>query len=459
MFKILWAIPPAKFFLILSVSTLISFSSCNKPTVIGLDVQPENDLIDALYQDTLTLITQTVKEDPLRTDANLVYNGVGLIGKYYDPVFGQANSAVYTQLLMFANAPTFGTNPKIDSVILSLAYTNMYGKKVKPRQNLTLNVNQMTEGLDITATYLSDQIKTYGQELTVANGFVFKPRPTDSIVIYGKTKLAPALRVPLLNSFGQSILDKQNTTDLATNDNFLKFINGLYITTEKTTGIPSQEGNIVNFNMFSSRLNIYYHNDTDDSIQYDLSMSGMRYMRFDHSYVPYADADLQKQLSSTPPAQNDIVYVQSMAGVKTKLKIPNLLTWGRKDFIAINKAELIIKSISTAKDTFAIPTQLNLFGINDDGTTAYVLPDAYEGTSYFGGIFDTTNNTFRFTITRQIQQLLSGKVSNNGFFITSATGASTANRIVLGGGSAVLNGTTNPNNYQMKLKITYTKLK
>lgn len=462
MFKVLWAIQPAKFFLILSVSALISFSSCNKASVVGLDVQPENDLIDAYYQDTLTLITQTIKEDSLRTDGNLVYTGIGLIGKYHDPVFGLASSSIYSQLLMYSNAPSFGTKPVVDSVRLTLTYSAMYGKKAKPRQSQMINVYQLAEDLDINSPYYSNKLKSYGLELTTTNGYVFKPRPTDSIVIFGKPplepRLAPALRVPIQNSFGQMILDTQNRANLATNASFIKFIKGLYITTENTTGIASPEGNIINFNMFASKLNIYYHNSTDDSLQYDLSLAGARYMYFNHTYVPYAEPDLQKQLTGQQQ-QNDIVFVQSMAGLKTKVLIPNLVTWGKKEFIAINRAELVIKSISLPKDTFAVIPALNLLAISDDKKTPYILPDALEGTSYFGGIYDTRDSSYHFTITRQVQQLISGTKANNGFYIVSANGSSQANRVVLGGGSPVLNGGSTPNNYKMKLKITYTKLK
>ena len=456
MFKVLWALPPAKFFLILSVSVIFIFSSCNKPSVVGLDVQPENDLIDAAFQDTLTLLTQTVAEDTLRTDGNLVYTGTGLIGKYMDPVFGEATSSVYTQLRIPSNAPTFGSLPQVDSVVLTLVYNDTYGKKDRHPQ--TVNVYRLTEDLDINATYFSHQTKKY-DAVDLAGGKVFVPHPKDSIVVF-KKKQAPALRIQLDNSFGQSILDKQNSTDLATNDNFMKFIKGLYITTENTSGLSSSQGNIIIFNMLASRLNIYYHNSADDSLQFDLNMAGARFMHFNHNYKQSANMDLQKQLYQNS-TQNDVVYVQSMAGVKTRVKIPHFLTWAKKDFIAINRAELIIQSISTKKDTFALIPTLNLFAVGDDGITSYVLPDTYEGSSYFGGTLDTTNNMniYHFTITRHLQQLVSKSKNNNGLFITSTIGSNSANRIVLGGGSAKLNGGSIPNNYQMKLNITYTKLK
>lgn len=454
MFKVLWAFQPAKFFLILSVSALTIFSSCNKASVVGLDVQPENDLINAEFQDTLTLLTQTVQEDTLITDGKYVTNGIGLIGKYIDPVFGEATSSVYTQLKLFSNAPTFGSLPQCDSIVLMLVYTDSYGKKLRHSQNI--NVYRLAEDLDDNAIYYSHQTKK-NDGIDLAGSKTFIPRLKDSITVLGK-KLAPALRVQLDKNFGQSILDKQGSTELATNDNFIKYIKGLYITTENTTGLTSGEGNILNFNLYSSRLCIYFHNSADDSLQYDIALAGSHFMHFSHNYKQSANMDLQKQLYGNS-IQNDVVYVQSMSGVKTKIKIPNLVSWGKKDFIAINRAELVIKSINTKKDTFALNPSLVLLGVNDSGTGWYVLQDQLEGTSYFGGILDTTDYTYHFTITRHLQQVLSDKKANNGLFLSSTTSSTTAYRVALGGGTPTLNGGGIPNNYQMKLNITYTKLK
>ena len=452
---ILWAIEPAKFFLILSVGTLISLSSCNKASIVGLDIQPETDLINADFVDSLTILTQTIKEDTLRTDINAVYSGAGLIGKYMDPIFGEATSSLYTQLRLFSNAPTFGTNPVCDSVRLSLYYLDSYGKKVRRQQ--TINVYQLTADLDINASYFSNQTAAISG-VDLANGYVFKPRPTDSLITKAGAKLAPQLRVPLLNSFGQDILNQQNTPKLSTTEEFIKYIKGLYITTEKTPGLLPQEGNILQFNLNFSTLDIYYHyrpaNATkDSSTQYNISLGSVaRFTHFSHNYSA-ALPDLKKQIETVnPPAQNDVIYLQSMSGLKAKIKLPSVVSWGKKNFIAVNKAELIIKPISEITDTFALPPMLNLYRIRDDGKGIYPLPDAPDGTAEERGTYDKNTKTYHFTISRYIQALISERIPNNGLFLIVNNATGTPHRVVLGGGGNV----NNP--YQMKLNITYTKL-
>jgi hypothetical protein len=465
MFKILWAKQPAKFFLILSVSALFCLSSCNKASLLGLDVQPENDLIDAEYVDSLTLLTQAVQEDTLRTDGNLLPSSF-FLGKYQDPIFGESSASIYSQVRLISNAPVFGKNPVCESVTLSLMYNTsagMYGKKAAHKQ--TLNVYELINNMDINSTYYSHQ--TIVKSSTDLANYVFTPNPKDSVKV-DKDTLAPQVRVPLPASFGQKILT-MDSASLATNENFMKIIKGLYVTTENTTGLGPSEGNIMQFSMSLSSLIIRYKYQLtpikDTTVDFKLTLAGVaRFMHFNHPYKTGGNPspDLLKQLS-TSSVQNDIGYVQGMAGVKTRVKIPYIVKWGKKDFIAINRAELLIKSIVSRKDTFALPPSLSLYAINDDGHTISILPDALQGTPYFGGPMDTTGvdpnfPTYHFTITEYVQQLISERRLNNGLFITAYSGATSPYRILFGGGAATLPG-GGENKYQMKLKITYTKLK
>jgi hypothetical protein len=463
MFKILWAKQPAKFFLILSVSALFCLSSCNKASLLGLDVQPENDLIDAQYVDSLTLLTQTVEGDSLRTDGNWLGSSF-FLGKYQDPIFGQSSASIYSQVRLVSNAPVFGKDPVCQSVTLSLLYNTaatMYGKKVAHTQ--TLSVYELIDNLDITSPYYSNQHKAKGS--TDLANYVFTPKPKDSVVV-DKDTVVPQVRIPLPVSFGQKILSLDSAS-LATNESFLKIIKGLYITTENTTGLAPFEGNIMQFLMASSNLTIRYKykigNTTADTT-FKLTLAGAaRFMHFEHPYKTGGNPspDLLKQLT-TSTVQNDVCYVQGMGGVKTRVKIPHIVKWGQKDFIAINRAELLIKPIQSRKDTFALPPSLSLYAINDDGTLS-PLPDALEGANYFGGSMDTTGvdpnyPSYHFTVTRYIQQLISERRLNNGLYITSTGGGSSHYRIAFGGGTATLTG-GGENKYQMKLRITYTKLK
>ena len=446
----------AKFFLVLLLSISISITSCDESSVVGLDVQPANDLLNVNYQDTTTLITKTVKVDSLRTDEALLISADALLGSYLDPVFGRTTASLYTQLRLPTNNPLFGTAPVIDSVILSLVYDPIYyGKRIRVEQKV--NVYKVSEDIKGENSYYSTNSLSV-EAFDLANNYGFIPEPSKSITISNEL-LKPQLRIPLDISFGQAILDKQTTTDLASNTAFQSFVKGIYITTEGTTGLNTAEGNILRFKMADAqtKLTLYYHNAAADSLKYDLALGSVaRFSRFTHDYSTAVDGNLAAQLHTTPPpVQNDVVFIQSMAGIKTTIEFPYIMNMIKSGAIAINKAELVIKADLTPNstymlDTFAAPTRLVLFGTNDDGTN-YVLPDANEGDTYFGGSYNASAHEYRFNIARYIQQVLTGKRKNNALHLIASSGAINANRVVIGGGGS-------NSNYQMKLTIGYTKL-
>ena len=253
------------------------------------------------------------------------------------------------------------------------------------------------------------------------------------------------------------LLNNAAMGNLIDNASFQSLLNGIYITTENTTGLLSEEGNIVHFKMGESKITLYYKNSTTDSLSYDFSLGSVaRFNNFKHDYStalinPLLDVQIN---NPTPPTQNATVFVQSMAGVKTKVEFPYLMRWVDNGRIGVNKAELLI-SVDTnlldlyKLDTFASPAALIVFGINDNGTI-YAIPDAFEGATYFGGTYNSGTVQYKFNIARYIQQVLNGDRNNNGLYILASNGAVFANRVVIGGATSA----TRP----MKLNITYTKI-
>ena len=462
-----------KFFLFLSLGAILSLTSCDESSVVGLDVQPSNDLLHVGWKDTTTLYTQTVKEDSLRTDELLIGSGIGLIGKFFDPVFGISNASMYTQLRIptdITSTSNFGVNPVCDSIVLSLVYEPLtYG--TRPRKAQTLNVYELLGDLSKSSTYYSgNTISKSSLDLTEFHaGHVFIPRPLDSVNnIYGPSqepKLRPQIRARMDKNLGQLILNNgaagSSSLNLSDEAHFQSFFKGLYITTENTSTLTSPyDGNIMRFYMGLSNLIIYYHHDSpapDTALSYTISLGSVaRFNHFSHDYSA-ANPLLNLQLSSTPPApaSNSVNFIQSMSGVKTKVTFPYIKNWADSGKIAINKAELVIHADTTIPpayntDSLAAPIALIVFGIEDDGVSPFLIPDAFEGGTYFGGTYDAVHRQYTFNIGRYIQQILDGKRQNNGLYILASNGAAYANRVMIGGGA--------PGPKQMKLNITYTKL-
>jgi len=432
----------AALFLFFSVVLL---SACNKNEELGLNIQPTEDIMGALFTDTIPVIAYTVKEDSFRTD-EVTYN---LIGSYTDPVFGTTNAGAYSQFVLTTTAVSFGNNPVCDSIVLSMAYQGFYGDTAS---TLTLNVFELADDLYYSNNYYSNDVMgVYKKNLANVS---FKPNLKDSVLI-GSTKYPPHLRIKLNKSFGQKFVDASGSSYLSDNSNFLKFFKGLYISTKQM----SSGGCILYFNFLSSitKLSLYYHNDADTAA-YNFVIDGYcaRFNSFDHKNFASADPLLKQQIAGDTTLGDSLLYVQSMAGTKIKLKFPgilglkHLLTDSVNGRISILKAELVVKLDETASGDFAPPEKLILSKTNANGTMSFLTDYSY-GDAYYGGSYSSTTKEYRFNIGQHIQDaLLRGSFEDKGLNLVVSGSAVKSNRAVLKG-----NKRSQDN---LRLEIIYTKI-
>ena len=79
-----------------------------------------------------------------------------------------------------------------------------------------------------------------------------------------------------------------------------------------------------------------------------------------------------------------------MAGVKTKLEIPNIKDIINDGNVVINKAELVLTLENGSEGNFdAALASMSVVGIDANGDATF-LPDFFEGLDYYGGNFDAT---------------------------------------------------------------------
>ena len=430
-------------FFVLAIFTV----SCNKNEEIGSNIQPSENLLDVVYQNSIPITAHTITEDSVRTDETIL----NMIGSYFDPIFGYTTAGMYTQFRLTTTAVDFGTNPACDSIVLSLAYNRgFYGDTTS---HMTLNVYEIADDFDIDNNYYSNQrLGTYKNNLA---NYDFVPNLKDSVTV-GTTKYAPHLRVKLKKSLGDKIIGASGTSDLTNNDVFLKFFKGLYISTNKATS----GGSILYITHTSSlsKLTVYYHNDAHDTLEYKLVLNEncARFNTFDHYKYASASSALKQQLLGDTVLGNNSLYLQAMSGTKIRLKFPKAVDSTYFDNtplkkIAINKAELVIEVDPTTIDVLDPPSILSLVVINKDGTYSF-LPDVAYGEAYFGGSYSSTTHEYRFNISKYLQNsLLNGSFNDKGLFIVVSGSAVKGNRAFIKGPLSVEDN--------MRLEVIYTKLK
>ncbi len=265
---------------------LLTFNSCEEDfnTIGGEIIGGEFDALP-LYNAGVTAYSKNI--GPVQT------NGLpaNLLGVYKEPVYGLHTASVLSQVSLPNNNPTFGTEPRLDSVILTLPY---YSTKLEPdeqgnalykldsvygnspfelsvsRSNFFINEFDPSDDFVNRQKYYSDlgpviEASLIGDPLYSDDSFVPSPEevvffevdPTIQGGGLDTLRVSPRLRVPLSTEFfKQNIIDKEGSSELSNNNNFRNFIRGLYFQAEPLNGNGSMM--LLDFNNPESGIVLYY---------------------------------------------------------------------------------------------------------------------------------------------------------------------------------------------------------
>jgi len=389
-------------------------ASCTDPNTIGLEVQPTSDNI--IISDTSSFnwqTTQTESEDSLRTDEalNLILGGID------DSQFGLNNAGFYTQILLTENNTDLGTNPIVDSVVMSYTYSGYYGDL----ENFTsLDVLILQEDIYKDSVYYSNSY-----QIPLPGGMSY----VESFSVSEVGSESPSLTIRLSDSFGQEILDLQNE-GLKDNETFLENFKGISV-------IASAQNTMLYLNPTGSNsfLKIYYHNDESgtDTLSLDFSLGG------DAARINLFN---NKPLLNLPEFSGKL-YIQSMAGYKAKILINN--TDSIKAILegkSINKVTMSFDVPEDSQNDYAAHEKLFLVRVNNEGNNIFLTDYTIEGETHFGGRLE--DNKYEFNITRYFYQLLNNDAYTNDLYLLAAGAAVNANRTIL--------------NKDIKLTIHYSEL-
>ena len=387
---------------IISLSLIIGLIavSCTDPNTIGLEVQPTSDniLISSVNFDGLTSATES--EDSLRTDEalNLILGNVAI-----DPTFTNSSAGFYTQILLTENNTNLGDNPVVDSVVLSYTYSGYYGKL----ENFTsLDVLVLQDDIYKDSVYYSTSYP-----IPTPGGMSY----VESFSVSNDTE-KPLLKVKLNNDFGQDILDLENEA-LKDNEVFLEKFKAISVVTSAQNTML-----YLNPNGSNSFLKIYYHNDESgsDTLSLDFELGG------DAARINLFNP---KPLSNLNQA-DDKVYIQSMAGYKTKITVSDLAVLA--DTLkgkAINKVTMSFDVEPGSTSEYAAHDKLFLVRVNEEGKNVFLTDYTIEGETHFGGRLE--DDKYVFNITRYFYQLLNNDSYTNDLYLLPAGAAINANRTIL----------------------------
>ncbi|MEI7980205.1 MAG: DUF4270 domain-containing protein [Bacteroidota bacterium] len=433
---------------------LLALFSCKKdPYEIGIDLLPPSDTLNVRTTDTCTVLAYSVKQDSIRTSKPTTL----MMGSILDPIFGKTTCSFYSQVQLSTTGVDFGTQPVLDSLVLKLYY-GTYSGDTTTQQNV--KVYEISQDIYYDSGYFSNQSSgTYNTLLADMN---FAPRPTDSVMISGSKEQAH-LRINLsnlTNYVGNKILYAPASV-LESNEAFIKFFKGLYVAATPVNA----KGALLRFQTDNnlSKLVVYYHDGTNpanDSLKFEMPMNAScaRYVTIDHNGYLDASQELKRQILNHDSAQGaNQLFLQGMAGIKIKVKIPYMENFGNGKVVAINDALLMLKNLET-DTTFSPPPTITMIRQDSVGRFGYLVDDL-EGPTYFGGTYDQVKRTYFFRITQHMQKMMANYYKNHfDLYILVNNPLQTVinpNRVILNGTDPRLTGTLSD---RLQLKVTYTVL-
>ncbi len=428
------------------------FFACNELDEIGLDLIDNPLKISST--DTLTLVAYTQIEDSLLVPQLDVH----MLGVLNDPVFGKTSAGIYAEILPRTLPVEFvDIHPdslRIDSVVLSLAYTNTgyFGNRFR---SMMLNVYELSDTIPRDSIYSNRQLGIKGQ-LPLERPR-FRPQPKDTLFIgLDSIEMPPHLRINLSNEFGQRFFDNRELLEgITINDDFRGFFKGFYIHLDDYDHEP---GCMLLFNLRSpfSRLQIYYRKTglaNNHTLNFFLDDPlGRRYTRFENDHSQTHPALRAQVLEGDTLTGDSLLFVQAMANYRVKIQLPNIhaLISELDSEVAINSAKLIIPADDQIiEDTLGIANTLILLkeDLNNPGQLTN-LPDQFVAPGYFGGSLDATKKEYTFNITRYFQEIIDDPSKNAPLYLRVSGSLQTTGRAVLKGP-----GRDNP----MRLEIRYTQ--
>lgn len=408
--------------------------SCKKKEYqLGSDVIDSSDILGGLSADTFSLYTYTVTEDSVISDnpANVV------LGSYVDPIFGNYEASIFTQLRLAGVDPNFG-DPNlivIDSFVLALEYVGYYGAL----NAQTFEVYELEEPMSLDSTYYSfSSINHSSVNLVPFEQSTITPNTSSPTIVDGDS-LAPQLRIHLDTNLAWSLITEatSGSTTFSSNDEFLQFFKGLHIKTNNVIQAAGEGAALyLDINDPSSKATIYFRQDGEPT-SYDLLMNS-DCADFTKVSIDQTGTEVEQALIDSTAGQN--TYYAQAFGSRAAISIPGLLNLPPNS--VIHRADL------------SLPLQFQTGYKYQPGNNVSLstrIDSLSQGLINVGviGIYKSLEKSFELNIRDYVQSIVNKELPLTELMVSPLYFINSAERIVFNGRNTI-------NKKKPKLTITYT---
>jgi hypothetical protein len=407
-----------RIYLVSIIAILTFLSSCKKDTSIGADILPQDDLLNVKFTDTLTVFSKTLADTFLRTD-KLSKNYLGVIN---DPLFGFQKASIAVELDRPNDVydDTLMTSYTVDSVVLFLKYSYIYGDTTVPQ---SFDVSTISNKIIETSPYYSNSslFPPTGIIGSVSN-YLFTP--TTNPVATSRTDtggVTGILRIKINNSVGNTILDLKQTI-LRDSSLFKNAFPGILIENATNAGKAMAE---IDISSGFSALAIFYKDKNGDAKDMKLFTSILNYNTGSNStrvngvnLFTNSFASAVQNTVTSGLVSDSVNYVLGQAGTLLRISLPTLNNVGR---VAVNKATILLSQIQANTSDLQTPFYLVLLKRNAAGNID-ILPTG-DGV----GILDTTTTDdfgnkiarYSFNVSKYIQAVAMGNETNSDLYVAT----------------------------------------
>jgi hypothetical protein len=396
-----------RFFIV--IACLLSLASCKKDDrTLGTEVLPGGDATRGEERE-LPVTALTVKGDPI-----ISYNGrYKYLGNNMDPVFGDTKIGLYTNVNISAVGFSFRTYTfRYAEFIFALAQPGVtYGSAQESALNYSVYVIDSTLKTG-RAYYTSNQQLHGGRLIAAASASV-------------KTGTDPA-HTPWISfevKDTQYVKDlMRDTTAMKDNAKLQAKYKGFYIVAERTDA----EGRIYQCDLDNASSGLWIHYTKDDTLRTPevqrLAFSGAESVKYNTvTYDPSAaHTSLRDQLSGNSSSSASNFFVKGQGLVHSLITIPGLASIADSFHVSVNRAELTlyVDESFISPGFYKTPPALALLPIGVNGNDSLALDQlSTSDNARYDGAYDATEKKYVFSITRQVQAILSGKKADKGFHL------------------------------------------
>jgi len=426
------------FAFILCFSLIFTFFSCkkiNEATTLGGDIIPGADGVNT-FEINLPVEAYNGLFDGITDSISMSGSEDHFLGNIsLDPLFGKTNAKIFLELKPSFNSGkwTFSgiVNPDslhLDSVVMVLGWHGTYGDSTLPQRVRVYEMDQSNDFRYDTAYQIREQVFTYSNLLGSKD--VIPASLRDSIKAFRDTT-ANQLRIKLSDAFGNRILKGtgyDSSGAYASDSAFRTYFKGFSLDTD-----PSFGNALMAFGVNSTsdtKLAIYYHYDkngvSDTTVDYFTFNATSAHHNFINRNLTGTPI-LAAQGGTTP---DDYIYLLNVPGSYATVKVPGLRTL---DKTVIHRAELVMEEVYDNSDKIFIPPQTIYLDVFDsallkykavpydfilDNTGAGYGPFGVNGSNALDG-FGNTIRTWRFNLTRYVQNIITNKEPVHDFRVLS----------------------------------------